>query len=347
MVSKLSQSKLKILQDLLVERIDDLLIELEVPLSKNSKYYYGCCPVHNGDNINAINLYTKGDYVKGYWTCYTHSCQSVFKKNILGFIRGVLSAKQGWSKKGDMICSWSELINFCLSFLKIKIEDIKEDDELNDKNNFVKTVGFISKNFNEQKKLLKKEDIRKYLKVPSAYFMSRGIKEDVLDLFDIGDYTYQGKPLSNRAVAPIYDENNRYVIGFTGRWIGNHQKDNVPKWYNHLFQRDKVLYNWWFAKNYKSLIIVEGPGEIWKLRSFGISNAVALLGKTMSDYQNIMLERSGVTDIKICLNNDFAGQEGAKKILQQLYRSFRVKNIVPVHNDIMDSDTQWIMENLS
>jgi hypothetical protein len=347
------QGKLRLLQQGLMCNIEDLLVKLEVPLQRNSRFYYGCCPIHGGDNPQAINLYLEGDYVPGFWRCNTRNCEAVFKKNVLGFVRGCLSAQKGWGADSpkEKVVAWDKTVDFAAAFLGVRLAELKVDEESEALANFTKTVGRIFKASPINGKLLKRADVVRHLQIPSPYFIHRGLSREVLCKFDVGDYAYAAKPLSNRAVVPIYDEDGRYVVGFTGRWIGDHETDGVCKWLNHGFAKEAVLYGWWSAKRAieetRSVILVEGPGEVWKLCELGIENGVALLGKSLSDCQQIMLERSGAMNVTICLNNDLPGLQGGKKILSQLQRSFRTKTIVPIGNDLQSTeDDNWIYSNL-
>ena len=52
-----NQSKLKILTDKVMGRIEDLLDVLGIDnFEYDNKRFYGPCPVHGGDKYNAINL---------------------------------------------------------------------------------------------------------------------------------------------------------------------------------------------------------------------------------------------------------------------------------------------------
>ena len=55
------------------------------------------CPIHQGDNSSALNLYIEGDSYRANWKCRTHQCEKTFKGSILGFTRGLLSyQKYNW-----------------------------------------------------------------------------------------------------------------------------------------------------------------------------------------------------------------------------------------------------------
>ena len=178
------------------------------------------------------------------------------------------------------------------------------------------------------------------------YFLNRGFSSEILNKYDVGNS-------KGRAWIPIFDEKNRFVIGATGRSnfekcgkcrLFHDNKEKCPltnqnlfsKWRNYGFHRDSILFNYWFAnqhiKKSETCILVEGPGDILKLVMAGFHNGVALLGTSLSDYQKIILERSGATKVVICMDPDDAGQNAAKEIKKRLERSFNIYSL-PLTND--------------
>ena len=74
--------------------IEELLSELGVDSRRNGKMLVGPCPVHEGDNLSAWNLYPEGEEVRGYWVCRTHHCEKkkgqngklLYGSTIIGFV---------------------------------------------------------------------------------------------------------------------------------------------------------------------------------------------------------------------------------------------------------------------
>ena len=59
------------------------------------------------------------------------------------------------------------------------------------------------------------------------------------------------------------------------------------KWrHNKDFKTQEHLYNMWFAKEFiqstRTAIIVESPGNVWRLEEAGIHNSVAIFGTNLS-----------------------------------------------------------------
>lgn len=217
----LDQSKLKVVCDDLCDNIESLLQSLDIEYSMSSKMVSMCCPIHNGDNQSAVNIYHQGETYRGNWKCRTHSCEQFFKGSIIGFVRGVLSSKKyGWSKAGDENCSFDEALKYCLSFLNKDLKSIKISKSDKNKALFANVVNHVKKTIPmENKSLITREMVRKSLNIPADYFMNRGFSKEILDKYDVGVCDRPDKEMYNRAVAPIYDNNYHYLVGCTGRSI--------------------------------------------------------------------------------------------------------------------------------
>ena len=107
-----SQDQLKNLCDLVCDDIERLLQVLEVEDYRLTEKMVFCkCPIHDGDNESALNLYYTGESYRGNWKCRTHGCEETFRSSIIGFVRGVLSRqKYNWSSDGDKTVSFKRAI---------------------------------------------------------------------------------------------------------------------------------------------------------------------------------------------------------------------------------------------
>lgn len=267
----------------------------------------------------------------GYWQCFTRGCEKIFRDDTFGFIRGALSRQRyGWATEGDKLASVGETEKFVKTLL-----GLKGGDEL-------PAIDKSQRDFVSQARVLcveggpvgkwPRDQVRSRMDVlPSKFFLSRGFSEEVLNHFDVGD-TFKG-PFAYRAVVPIYDHTGRMALGFSGRTINNAQ----PKWMHSAgFSRSRVLYNQFTAfrdaRRNGTVVLVEGPCDVWKLWEAGYHNAVAILGVTLSDAQQVLLESSGANRVVVFLDDDEAGQLASSKIVTQLSRSFRVQAISPGQN---------------
>lgn len=161
-----------------------------------------------------------------------------------------------------------------------------------------------------------------------------------------------------RAVVPIYDIEYKHMIGCSGRSIydlcqscNTYHPENLEcpesnnawkysKWKHSFgFKSQEHLYNYWFAKDHikktNTVILVESPGNVWRLEEAGIHNSVAIFGSSLADKQKMLLDISGAMTIITIMDNDEAGKAAAKQIYGKCYRTYNIKNIeLNNHNDI-------------
>lgn len=335
----LDQNKLKIVCDQLCDRIEELLDHLEIEHRYNNKFVSMCCPIHEGDNDSALNIYHTGDTYRGNWKCRTHQCDRIFKSSIIGFLRGVLSRRElGWVKEGDDMYSFQDTIKFALDFLHLDLKNIKVSKHQKEKDQFVANTKILTHNTKPAHQNITRASIRKSLVIPSPYFMSRGFSPDILKKYDVGECQTVGKTMYNRAVVPIYNTDYEYMVGCSGRTIDDNIK---PKWkHSGDFKAEENLYNFWFAKKHiqqtNEVILVESPGNVWKLEENGVHNSVATFGAHLTDKQKMLLDTSGAMTIIVIMDSDAAGEEARKQIDKKCSKTYNIKHIRLSKNDIGD-----------
>lgn len=368
--TSIDQNKIKIICDQLCDRIEDLLSVLDLEYKINHKFISMSCPIHGGDNIGALNLYHIGDSYRGNWKCRTHHCEEIFKASIIGFIRGVIShRKYGWNKHGDNACSFEEAVDYATSFLNISLKDIKISNLNKDKTLFINSSKVLCNTQKTQHNLIDRSIVRKSLNIPSKYFISRGFSAEILDKYDVGDCDNKLKEMYERAVVPIYDQEYLGMIGCTGRsWFEkcstckafHNPKSECPndeyawkqsKWkHNSGFKTQESLYNFWFAKEYikesGQVILVESPGNVWKLEENGIHNSVALFGSNLTDRQKTILDTSGAMSLIIIMDSDEAGDKARKQIYDKCHRVYNIHNIKVYKNDIAEMSSEEIEQEI-
>lgn len=372
MMTKISRSynqhQLKIICDKLCDNFESLLSVLGISeLNQNGKMFSGPCPIHDGDNSSAFNLYPTGDNYRGNWKCRTHGCEKVFKSSIIGFIRGVLSRqKNNWNKSGDLTISFNDAMIFIEEFLDENLDNIKISSNEIEKKNFSSIINNITQNPKEiVNKNITRKIVRKSLNIPSDYFLKRSFSSETLDKYDIGTCSTKNKEMYGRAVVPIYDINYKYVVGCSGRSIHEkcpqckHHHDvkrpcpnpeelwRYSKWkHNKDFKSQNHLYNFWFAKDHilqsSQVILVESPGNVWRLEESGIHNSVAIFGSSLSDRQKNLLDGSGAMNIIILTDNDEAGNKAAKIIEEKCKNTYKVKKINITKSDIAEMTNEEI-----
>lgn len=366
------QNQLKIICDHLCDNIESLFEYLDLSdIKYNGKMFVGGCPIHNGDNKSAFNLYPNGDFYRGNWRCRTHNCDKVFKGSIIGFIRGVLSNKKyNWVKDGDSTISFQETMNFVETFLGNDIGNIKVSKSDIDKKTFSSVVKNITETSVEiANTKISRHSIRQSLSIPSKYFIDRGFCSDILNKYDVGLCDKPEKEMYNRAVAPIYDHSYKYMVGCTGRSIfdkcsvcgafhnpnnqcpADEDKWKYSKWkHNYQFKSQNHLYNFWFAKEHilasSTAILVESPGNVWRLEEAGIHNSLAMFGSNLSDRQKIILDGSGAMSLVVITDNDDAGDKAAKLIYDKCKNTYKIIRIQITKSDVAEMSLDDIQKEI-
>lgn len=365
------QAKLKFISDALCDDIEGLLEALGIDDYKNlGKLIAMSCPIHGGDNETALNVYHQGDNYRGNWKCRTHQCEETFKASILGFIRGCLSHNaHGWSNPGDPMCSFNEALSFATSFLDQDLDNIKISKKSREKNTFVNTVKYISQSNVVDIPKISKDVIRKGLSIPSKYFLNRGFKAETLINYDVGDCIVNNKEMYGRAVVPIYDNDFKYMVGCTGRSFyekcssckayhdpgvqcpPNENAWKHSKWrHNSGFKTQEYLYNYWIAqqkiKETSAVILVESPGNVWRLSEAGIINAVAIFGSSLSDRQKMILDTSGAMTIISVMDNDEAGRKAADQIKSKCEKTYNIINVPLEYDDVASMSIEEVQNSI-
>lgn len=372
------QIKLKILCDDLCDQIESVLDHFNLEYKSNGKMISMCCPIHNGDNPSAISLYPTGDTYRGNWKCRTHNCEKTFKGSIIGFIRGIISSqKYNWTKPGDKFASFKEAVEFTTKFLNKDFSDIKVSKVDRNKKTFTSIVGYINSEQQPETKLISRDNIVKALQIPAQYYVDRGYSPEILTKYDVGLCSSPGKEMYNRVVVPIYDNDYKYMVGCSGRSMfekcgkcssfhdtNNHCPNDEMLWihskwkHNSEFKAQNYLYNFWFAKKFimqsNIAVIVESPGNVWRLEENGIHNSVGIFGSSLSDRQKILLDSSGAMSLVILTDNDDAGRKAAEQIQKKCQNTYKIYIPKISKNDVgemtseeINSEIKTILEKIS
>lgn len=329
-----NQQQILTLSKLLEDRLEELLSYFNIDFSQRGGRYHFCCPVHGGDNLNGCTIYT-GDRTN--WVCWTHQCQYKYKNTIIGFIRGCLSHKAGRE------VSFDETLSFISRFLNCSLEKVHET-KIVKKNEFARMLEI----FNLEKADNSVQEMPKLHIFPSQYYLNRKYSENILKKFGIGDCTYDNHMMGGRAIVPYYDMDGNYV-GCAGRAI----YDQKPKWINSKgIKKSNYLYGLSLCKDLvlqtRTLFIVEGPGDVWRMHEAGFENCVAISGADLSDNQLLELEKSGCLYLNILTDSDEAGQKAAAKIVKKGGRRFcyRFPEVPEEHKDIGEITDVSIIQKL-
>lgn len=122
--------------------------------------------------------------------------------------------------------------------------------------------------------------------------------------------------LENRVLFPVFNM-NKQVIMFTGRAINDETSPKYKHSVNKIVNKSEILYNSQSHHgNQQYKIVVEGPMDAIALYEKGKKNAVALLGKDISEYQYNTIAQL-TKNVVIWLDND------NKHVVLSAYKSFK------------------------
>jgi DNA primase len=272
------------------------------------------CPIHGGDNASAFSF----NFENG-WRCWTHNCHEDYPKGLIGLIMAVDK------------CELDEAKQKLAKYLENQsVEDIGKIE-------FKRTVK-TNKIFDSS--VLPKDNY-------SKYFEKRGFSKNTMEKFQCFECLNKNKTLYNRAVVPIFDDENN-LVAFTGRSI----ETSFIKWLHQpkSFYKSNILYNLNNSKRYllrlKTVIIVEGPMDVWRLHEAGIYNVVALLGTSISYEQIKLIKKYNVKKVVILFDPDHAGLKSMLKengIVDQLSKDFEIFSLRHLlEKDIGETDIDYI-----
>jgi 5S rRNA maturation endonuclease (ribonuclease M5) len=259
---------------------------LSIGLRDCGKRISGTCPVHKGNNTTAFTYYKQSSK----WICFTRGCEAAYEYGIPGLLKAL-----------GVDCDLS----------KFEFEYTPPPPITKRPPPFEPVCDLTHFHM-----LYYGDGI-----FPSAYFQKRGYSKQVLERFNVGDCHKKGIKcdMAQRAVAPLFNTGDlRNVVAYTGRNISRQKR---VKWFHSRFQKTHTFYNLW---NFETLtdcqtaIIVEGPGDIWRLVEAGYEQGLALLGKGFSKMQQFILKDLGIKKVVLALDNDDAGQAGQAEIKKHL-----------------------------
>ena len=351
---------------LVKNNIRQFLNHFNISLNEDGIKYSGICPIHNqSDNPSAFILYKNS----GIWQCNTRHCENIFNKRATGFIKGLLSNKNGWNSESDSdkIISFEETQDFIIKLLDKKAEKLivekKSNEVLINKREFIRHTAHIKKLPN----LLNIDEYISYTEIPSKYYLSRNYTPEILSKYYIGTLNKPGHLFHKRTVVPIFDHYGKYIIGMTARvelekclvcqnyhrpsalCLDKQISGKVPKW-QHDFKKEYHLYNYWHAKEYinktRTIIILESPSSLWRLEEANIHNSVAIFGSSLSLQQANIIKKSNIQQVILLSDNDEAGENAAAQMKKILGDRFQFSRIDLEKNDIGDCSPDEIRKIL-
>jgi ribosomal protein L20A (L18A) len=287
--------------------IDEFVHKLDIGLQRCGNVYRCPCPIHGGDNPTGFSVAT-GEY-SGVWTCWTHHCEQG-KQGLVNLVKLLKNV----STEDALLFILSTTENRNTEWVSKPVEDFKHSET--------------------------RRDIRRWLDIPSKYYIQKGVDPLILDMYDVG-FCGSGV-MEDRVVFPIYDITNQY-IGCTGRTLVG----SKMKWKHHEIKTSNHLYNINFAAPYinqtRTVYLVESTGNVLKLVQNGVKNCLCTFGAHLTDQQKIKLECMDIVRVNILFDNDEAGRLAGLKAKEKL-KGFDVQILKIEENDVFDMPDDKVKE---
>ena len=237
-----------------------------VNLHETNKEVRCACTIHGGDNKSAF----KFNKETRTWVCFTHKCHEIHGNDIIGLIKGSLGI--------DFVAA--------LNYLKDLVGDVgayqvscSERKLENERKAFINQYSTPT-----MPDYVSEDNLKIFAPFRSNYFISKGVKKDTLDYFEIaGGFTDSWGIL--RDIIPIRDVKNDLVAYSLRDTRKTPPSDDYKYILTEGFIKDKVLYNLNNARIFGPsipLIVVEGFKSVWKFHEYGFFNTIAAMGSSIS-----------------------------------------------------------------
>lgn len=321
------------------------------------------CPIHDSGNEQSLSIKTNG-HGCGKWRCWTQHCESEYGDNIYGLIKGIMSVD-----KGKEVAN-SDVSKYISKLLNLDTNSLRESVEYKERKSFIKNVYNFVENEPEVVLKVSRSTVLKELDIPAAYYIERGYCPEILIKYDIGLCDKPEKHMFNRIVVPVYDETGNRMVGCSARNTDPQcevcgychrptklcptdrlDKYKSNKWINNKgFYRENYLYNYWFAKEHinktGNCILVEGPGDTWKVEQANIHNSLAIFGSILTDSQCKILEKMNIQNLIIATDNDEPGLQARKHIRDKCSRLYNIIDVYTTKKDMGETNVETIQEIL-
>lgn len=189
------------------------------------------------------------------------------------------------------------------------------------------------------------ENILNNIKFESSYFEKRGFRKETIKHFQGFECHNSQNRFYKRAIIPIRNLDNK-LVAFTGRTL----IDSRVKWlHSKYFHKDMILYNLNNITHAKSLVIVEGPLDVWRLWECGVRNMVCTLGTSISWKHVRQIKDKNIKNIILLLDPDYAGSR-ATMSEGGFLRNLTDFNVISLRHllkdDVGDTKVSTILEKI-
>lgn len=363
-MKRFNANEVNFIQSRACERITEIFNALGIDYIERHDYIQSACPIHGGDNNRALFWAIRSNHFE----CKTRGCHldpvCGPSNSVFGLVRGAMSNKI--NKK----FSFQQAVNFVAQVLGL--EECRADATTAQDIEIAKIIRQHRKRQSAiQKQGILLSTMVSRLKSDQVYYPNRGVSPEIIAKYHISFCNTQGKQMYKRAFFPILDTTGRYIVGWSGRSIydkcpkcGMHhhpERSSCPDpQYNGVYAKWKhsknlrvelCLYNIWYAKPFISktgtVILCEGPGDVWAYEAAGIRNSVAVLGSSISRTQRLILQNAGALTVVCTFDNDEAGRNAMKQLEIELTHYFRIFCVTPdTANDVGDMLTDDISDKI-
>jgi DNA primase len=293
-----------------------------------------CCPLHSGDNPSAFSF----DLNTKQFTCFTTHCGEGAgnSRDVFQFIQMMEEKNKAEQGVRNFTCSFSHALKIASELTGITIDATslvynKEAIDRLDNKKWTRTMAKINNKIELDIFEESEVEMFKAMLPMCDYINTRRFDDYILDFFEIGyspdgvdePYKMKARDFYGRIIFPVRSSDGQ-LVGWSGRLCSDDEvlAKKFSK-YRHKLDFDKgfCLYNFHNAKEFikesKEIILVEGPWDVMRLWSYGVYNAVAIMGSSLTPEQ-LSLAISSAFKVKVFLDSDGAGKSGAKRICDQL-----------------------------
>lgn len=280
----------------------------------------GKCPIHKGDSSTSCHI----DLEKGAYHCFTR-CKSMGLRgggNILDFVADMEKfglGQEGIKRAAKLIAEFTGQGTVPLPVGAPRPAPHKPEPSPENK-----PLAFSL-----------------HLKTDHPYFEERGITPETVELFGLG--LAEKGMMKGRIAIPIHDHYGS-LVAYAGRALDAKSAEEGGKYKLPAnFHKMQVLYNYHRAKDFPTLILVEGFFDCFKVHQAGFPNVCALMGTAMSDFHQELILKT-FERVVVMLDNDPAGKQGTKDILNRLYSKIFIR-VVELDNNKEASQPDQLSES--
>ena len=280
-------------------------VSQSIELEKRGRDYFGHCPLHVDKTPSFSITPSKNSY-------YCFSCGR--SGGIIGFLMDYEHLKFDDAVDKAAQLAHMDLSKMChsqtISFLK-------------------KTKNALHEKQKPEHEILSHDELKKYIKSDIPEWLNEGIRQDVLDLFDV-----RINHRDNRIVYPVYDIQGR-LINIKGRTrYENYKELRIPKYINYYpigtmdyFQGLNITLP--YIKEQNEIIIFESVKSVMKAFGWGYTNSASAEKHSITEEQLRLLVKLRV-NIVFAFDSDVSYED--KNIKQTLDILKRITNVYIIYD---------------